>query len=329
MNKVQLFLGFLLIVMFTACTIEKARPFKKQQVVIASDCLHPSDTVLFKSFKKQYKIRVRILYLPFDSLENKLKTEGSATEIDAVILSSVYSMYSFEKSNLLQKVPREEIFNPIQNKYHAKSGKWTGIGIDPYVFVNIKDTLKRILSYKDLLDDTKWCTTLKTDHEWYPFYSNIVNKIKPEAKYNALDWIRNFTKNNVGILKETDSSMNCKVLITNYSVYKKNELIPKTRFKKGKLIFPNQRSGGCYYNMYCFGIVRQARNYANAIKIYNYLLVESVNKRINNSWKTFPVINTKDSKIDYQNIRFKKSSTSPVNLTQYYIRVKNIMKLIK
>jgi len=175
-------LVFLLIVLFGACTIEKARPFKKQQILIASDCLRPSDTILFKSFKKHYKIRVRILYLPVDSLQSKLKTEGTATEIDAVILSSVYSMYTFEKSKLLQKVPREDIFNPILNKYHSKSGKWTGIGIDPYVFINLKDTLKRVHSYKDLLNDTKWCTTLKTDEEWYPFYSNIVHKIMPKAK---------------------------------------------------------------------------------------------------------------------------------------------------
>jgi ABC-type Fe3+ transport system substrate-binding protein len=324
----QLLLGILIIVSFSSCRLEKARPFKKQVLLIASDCLYPSDTTLFRSFKKTHKIRIRIIHLPFDSLVTKLKEDGMTTNIDAVILSSVYYMDKLEKSNRLQKIPREELVGTIQNKYHSRSGKWSGIGIDPYIFLTLNDTLKRVRAYKDLLNDTKWCTTLKDDADWYPFYSNIVFKIKPESKYNALDWIKNFSKNNNGLLTDRDSSFNCKVLITYYSVYAKNEIISKTRFAKGKLIFPNQRSGGCYYNMRCMGIIHQARNYSNALKFYNYLLIESVNKRVNNSWKTFPVISTKDSGIIYQNLRFKKNRVSPVNLTQFYIRVRNTIKLI-
>lgn len=325
----QIIICFLILVSFSSCRLEKARPFKKQNILIASDCLNSSDTTLFKSFKKKYNIRVRIITISTDSLETRLKKEGFSTEIDAVILSSVYSMYKMEKSDLLQKVPSEQIATSIQNKYRSNSEKWTGIGIDPYVFITINDTLKKVKSYKDLLLHTKWCTTLTTDDDWYPFYSNIVYKIKPEAEYNSVDWIRNFIKNKNGIISESDSSFNCNVLLTYYSTYKKNDAIKNTRFAKGKLIFPNQRSGGLYYNMHCFGIIKQARNYSNAVKFYNYLLLEPVNKRVNNTWKTFPVIHEKDSRINYQNLRFKKNSMSPINLTKYYIRVKNILKIIK
>lgn len=325
---VQFCLLFFLLGIFSSCKIEKARPFKKQFLNIASDCLEVKDTLLFKSLKSFAGIRVRILPMSADSLRKRLVLEGLNTEIDAVILSSMVDMVALEKSDRLQHIPTENLPENLPQKYLSKSKKWVGIGCDPYVIVTLNDTLHKIRSYSDLAERTKWCTDLNSDANFYPFYSAIVHRINYKEKYNAHDWIKHFVQNKVDEISETDSTLTCKTLFTNYSSYKTSEVILNSKFSDGKLIFPNQRTGGTYFSMPTFAIIKQARNYTNALSFLDYLLIETVNKRLNFVWKTFPIVSTKESTFIYQNTRFKKFNASPVKLTEYYDRVKNIINLI-
>ena len=102
----------------------------------------------------------------------------------------------------------------------------------------------------------------------------------------------------------------------------------KKYLKKLNLIFPNQRKAGSYFNMPCFGIIKQARNYSNAKLFLNYLLLDNVNKRLNSRLKMFPIIVEKQSIYPFQNVRYKKSSVSPIQQTKQYPRVTSIMKNI-
>lgn len=329
MKLLQFIFGVLLLVGFSACTIEKARPSQKQELYIASDCLSAKDTILFRSFIANSGIKLRIIHYSADSLKQVLKNEGIQTKLDVVILSSVYDMNKFEHADLLQRVKTEDFPSNLPEKYISNTKKWTGIGIDPYVLLTLNDTTGKIRSYKDLLAKSKWCTTLTSNTDWFPFYATIVRKMDPKKEYNAYDYIKQLQETNLGELSKKDSNLLCNILLTHYSSYRNSEIIQKSRFKNGKLIFPNQRTGGSFYNMRCFGIVFQARNHQNAFDFFEYLLIESVNKHINNYWKTFPIISNHESSYSYQNIRYKKFSTTPIYLTTYYDRVKNILESIK
>lgn len=329
MKFLQFIFGVLLLVSFSACSIEKARPSKSQKLFIASDCLQAKDTVLFRSFVANSGIKVKILHFTADSLKKTLRNEGVNSEIDIVLLSSTFDIHHFEKSNLLQRMQQEELPISVPSRYVSKTNKWAGIGIDPYVIVTLKDTSGKIRTYKDLTSNIKWCTTFDSNADWYPFYASIVQKMDPKKEYNAYDYIQQLKTNNIGVLSKKDSSSNCSVLLTNYSSYRTSEIIKNSRFKKGKLIFPNQRIGGSFYNMRCFAIVHQARNYKNALSFFDYLSNESVNKRLNNFWKTFPIVTNQESPFKYQNIRYKKYSITPITLTSYFDRVKKLIELLK
>lgn len=330
MMKSLVFLScIILFVGISACNIEKARPSKSQHLFIASDCLSAEDTVLFRSFVNNSGIKIKIQHFSADSLKSRLQEEGVDTEIDVVVLSSTYDMHNFEKSNLLQRMQPDELPINLSARFISNSKKWAGIGIDPYVLITLKDTTGKIRMYKDLTSNHKWCTTLSTNADWYPFYATIVQKMDPKKDYNAYNFIKQLQANNIGVLSEKDSILQCNIFLTSYSSYRSSEVIQKTRFKKGKLIFPNQRIGGSFYNMRSFGIVHQARNYKNALSFFDYLTNESVNKRINNHWKTFPTVINQESPYSYQNIRFKKYYTTPVALTSYFDRVKKILRMLK
>jgi spermidine/putrescine-binding protein len=309
----------------TACKVEKARPFKKQHLYIASDCLTYKDSSLFRTFEKRWKVDVHIFNFSTDSLEEVLISEGINSAYDVVILSSVYDMHEFNEKELLQRIPEESFPKELPLKYRSKSRKWCGLGIDPYIILTKDDSVNRVRSYRDLSTKSNWCTDLKKNNQWYPFYAVIAQKIDPKSTFSAVNWITNFTKKRSKIFAETDSVQQCNTVLTNYSQYRKNELFRSKFYKKHQVIFPNQRSGGTYFNMPCFAVVKQARNYTSAIKFLNYLFIESVNKRINFHWSDFPLVMNKQSAIAYQNIRFKKYNVSPIRLTSNYDRVKNIL----
>lgn len=263
-----------------------------------------------------------------DSLRKRLHSEKLNTEIDAVILASPYDMVHLEKSDFIQHLSEDKIPDNLPTKFISRSRKWIGLGCDPYVIVSVQDTLKKVKTYKNLAESTKWCTNLASNSEWYPFYSAIVNRINSTSKYNALDWIRNFNDNKLAVLQENDSTSACSILLTSYSKFRKSPTVLNSQFKKGKLIFPNQRTGGSYYSMPTFAVIKQARNFSNAVKFLDYLTIETVNKRLNFNWLIFPIISSKESSFSYQNSRFKKYTISPVRLTENYERINNILNTI-
>lgn len=300
-----------------SCRIEKAKPFKKQHITIVSDCLKHEDEELFKSLKKYKSIDIYIIHLPFDSIKARLKKEGLNTEIDAVILSSVYYMNQLDQLHLLQKLPIEDFPENLNTKHISATRTWSGIGIDPYLISTKDDTLFKIKNYNDLLEN-QWCSTLKDEDKRMPFYTFIVHKMDPGHKYNHKDWIRDFNSKKIEILNDSLSGA-CKITFYKYSEGKRLH-----ENRNARIIFPNQRKGGYYYDMPCFGIIRQARNYYNAKIFLHYLFTESANKGLNFKLNTYPLIYTKGSDFQYQNIRHKRSILSPVQLITNYQELENL-----
>lgn len=305
---------------FSACTIEEARPNKKQVIVIASDCLESKDVTLFHSFEKFSGIKVKIRHFTADSLKQLLVQEGVDTEIDAVILASTYSMCQLDNSNLLHVIKKEQFPKKLEKNYRSKKSSWAGIGIDPYVIAVSKDSSNKIDEYKDLLEKSNTFYSLQTSDFWNPFYASIAQRMGKKNKRNSADWIKKMRKNAKEYSSLNDTIASHSIFLSSYSElnFKKN--------KEFKLVFPNQFTGGSYYNMACFGIVNQARNFENALAFFDYLLNESVNKRLNNHWNKFPVLSTKTSFFAYQNSVFKKSETSPVFLACHYKSTLNFRK---
>lgn len=322
------FLLVILSVLLSSCGIETAKPFRKQHLFIASDCLDIKDTILFKGFEKYEQIEIHIRHYRSDSLKALLKREGVNTEIDAVILSSVYDMHQLSRAGLLQSQKEITFPSNVSLDHRSASGDYCGIGIDPYVLFSKDDSLSRVRSYRDLANKTKWCTDLEGPSDWFPFYAAIAQKISPKEKYTALDWIRHFLENKEKGISENDSTTLCSVVLTTFSHTRSNKTFTSKKFKDHRVNFANQAFGGSYFNMACYGIVKQARNYTNALSFLHYLFEDPVNKRLNFRLSMFPVLDTRDSSVPYQNIRYATYSVSPLRLTSNYDRVITILGIL-
>ena len=317
----------ILIVLISACTIDKARPTKKQQLFVASDCLTQKDEKLFRNFEKANKINIHIVSISSDSLRILLKKEGLTTNIDCVISSSVYDMKNLSDSKFLQEKSINLAKGIIPSKFVSEKKDYFGFGIDPYVLLAQNDSIIKWRNYSDLNGKLPFTTDLKSKSDLLPYYSIVFAKLEKSKPKIIYSWGENFNKNKVNVSNDSLKLNGTKVLFTLYSHYEKNKN-DKKHLKKLNLIFPNQRKAGSYFNMPCFGIIKQARNYTNAKLFLNYLLLDNVNKRLNSRLKMFPIIVEKQSIYPYQNQRYKKTSVSPIQQTKQYSKVFSDMKNI-
>jgi ABC-type Fe3+ transport system substrate-binding protein len=312
----------LLFVLLSACTIDKARPSKKQHLTIASDCLTTKDEKLFRNFEKTSKINIHILYITPDSLQKLLQKEGLTTQIDCVISSSVYDMEVLSDSKFLQEKSIDLEKGIIPSEFVSTQKDFVGFGFDPYILLAENDSSKHWRNYSDLTGKLSFTTDLNTTSELLPFYSIVSAKFAKSKPTMVYKWFKNFRTNALIATNDSLQPKGTNVFFTLYSHYEKQKKI----VKKLNFIFPNQQMAGLYYSMPCFGIIKQARNYSNARVFLNYFLQENVNKYITNRLKVFPVITKSKSTYPYQNQSYKKTTVSPIHQTKQYPRVVSFVK---
>jgi hypothetical protein len=312
-------------VLIAGCRLETAKPSSKQYLLLATDCLNSKDHFLFKSFEKQSGIKVRILHLSTDEIVTKLKTEGINTEIDCILLSSVVEMDRISHLKTLQKIASDSLPEVLGTKYISKDRSWFGLGFDPYVIVTLGESSRKIRDYSDLKTVDSWCTDLQSKKELFPFYAYVAHKTQPTSLISEEEWIDNFNAKKIKTLEKADTLIYSTVLFTKYSSFLTKSNNTLKVYKKGKVLFPNQRHGGVYYDMPCFAIVKQARNFTNAMFFLRAIYTYRLNGKINRQLNTFPLSPDAAIKGSYQTIRFKRYSRAPIQLTETYSDVQNIL----
>jgi len=257
--------------------LEKARPSSRQYVIIASDCLYAKDTTLFRQFITAQKISIFIRHLPTDSIERMLKNQKVNTHFDMVILQTLYDIAHFEKLGFLQRIPNNDMPVGILPQFTTQSNKWIAFGVDPYVIVSTQDSAVAIHSYNDFFKRMDWSTDLIKNAQIVPLYASFLNH--GIQKKQVASWL----KQHVSVmhpLPEDDSTFTANYLLTNLSTYQTLKQQNKSPFIKKQLIVPENHQFGIMYNLHCFGIVKQARNYTNALNFMHAFIGESMNLRV-------------------------------------------------
>lgn len=324
-------LFFSLILSLTSCIVETAKEPRKQNVTIYSDCIGKNELKFFKEFQKKEHIKVQIVKLPTDSIIKRLKSQGFNSKADVVILKSLYGIYKADKLDLLQPWKSWKIKELVLPHYRSKQNTWLGIGIDPYVFVAKNDSVSTINSMGDLLYTEvmdKWSTNLETSKDLIPLLAPILKK---KTRLGAKDWYYEFKRNQHSQANEADENniplMTTDILLTYYSSYLKMSERNDSTDLQLQLLFSNQEQRGSYYNMYCTGIVKQARNYENAKLLVEYITSASVNEKLNNNWKSFPIsLHSRIHPFAYQNTFFKIATISHQRMMANYPHLEKIIK---
>jgi ABC-type Fe3+ transport system substrate-binding protein len=303
------FIGFFLLIslgFLFSCGIEPAHEFKKQRLIIASDFIKAEDKSLFATFEKEHSIEIVVHYMSSDSISKRMRKEGYSTDIDLVILKSSLDICQLKEEGRLQKILLPENQPKSSSRFNSKEMDWFGIAVDPYIIVHRNDSAGKISTYSDLSKKASWMTNLKEDKELYPLIGGVLNRLRSEADSTQSKWFNGLFSKKTKFQITKDSSLHLTPILTLYSSFYSDSSLYKSKYKKGKVTYPNQSKGGTFYSLRSVGIVKQARNYTNACIFIQYITEDDVNQRLNNWWNTFPITQSMNRSYTYQNIRFKR-----------------------
>lgn len=283
-------IGFIFCLIFSlvGCTLENAKPLPYQHIVIASDFLKPKDCSIFKAFTKKTNIKVYILSLSAENIINKLKSEKSATRIDAVLLSSLVSMKKIKDEQLIQ---------------HSQNELILPIAYNPYVISIFNDTLDTRQTYRGVLNSDNWSSLSKDPSYFTPMLAEANHSLR-KNKTHFLKWLNVFIESK----SRKDTTVTNTNQISKYADFMKLEFKNRNELK---IIFPNEK---LYTDVVSFAIIKQARNYTNALHIRQLIQREKINKIIAAKGNFFPISMTKKSKFPYQNRKFDWIFDAPTQL---------------
>jgi len=266
-----------------SCGIEEAKN-DKNKLVIASDFLNPKDTILFKRFIKSTNISLSIIHLNAESIAKKLDDEGFNTNIDVVFVSSLQSVKKLRaiKFHTISSQNIEDNFPSIRK---FQNNSWFAIGYDPYIISYIPDTIETATNYKDFTSKFSYASLNSQNNKVLKSHVNflIKNTMKNEA------WNINFDKRYTILISESDSVSTKQIYLFKWSEYLNNPKLTQNKKRKIDLNF-NSENGGLYADRKCLSVVKEAKNFKNAVSFLIFLHTNSHNAIFLEKFGAVPIL---------------------------------------
>lgn len=304
-----LFLGIVLY----SCEIESAKPKKNKILVIASDYLKPSDSLLFQNFSNAKGIKVRIIHATPSKTIGKFRNEKFNTGIDLFMMKSMTSVLSFHKKEILHPLKKDIHFGEKDADYSSEKYDYVGFGYDPFIVASPKSNPNIIRMYNDLTRH-KFSTDLTND-ELIPMFAPILEKMK---RVDANKWVQKFFNSSKKDSIFSDSIIRTLPVLTNYSAF--YNPTNKSQFKEKVCVFPNTKSTGTFYNLRTFAIAMQAENFDEATVFIHYFSEKNANRILNEKLNTIG--------INSKNDEFRKYYFNSEEMMSYYLTVERLINKI-
>lgn len=305
-----MFLGALLF----SCEIETARPAKQKHLTIASDYLYSTDTVIFRNFSKTNNVKVKIVHLSPSKIIGEFRSKKFNSGIDLIMLKTMTDVLDFHKKEILHPLKMGNHFMEADASYSSEKFDYVGFGYDPYIVALPENLPTRIRMYNDLTHH-KFKTDL-TDNELIPMFAPILSK---KSHVDANTWVKKFYDHSKRDSLYTDSIGRNLPILTNYSSF--HSIQNNNQARNKKIVFPNTKSTGTFYNLRTFCIANQAENYDESISLIDFYLKEKNNKSLNKKLNTVA--------IHSNDIGFRKYYMSSEKMSQYFLTIERLMQKLE
>lgn len=292
------------------CYVKSAKAEKNKQLIIVSDYLMPSDTILFKDFAKKENLQLIIRNEKVDNIIGAFRNQGYSTGYDLIMLKSMYDVYQLHPIDCLHDI--DHLANEFST-YKSNRFDYIGFGIDPYITIAHKDSVISLEGYNDL-HEVPFISNL-SDEDRIPMYASLMNDFDRVGTYH---WIRDFKKSeqNLAYIQRYQTK-ETPILLTSYSDFYSGFEEDSILSYYTEIGFPSLTLSGGFYDMHTVCIVNQAEHYTAAESFLSYLLTEEVNIRIN------ATLNTMDLYATEKEIGI--TSTPSSDQIQYYGMIKRIL----
>jgi iron(III) transport system substrate-binding protein len=334
MKTIKILLG--LITLFTSSVYAM-----DEEVNIFSARHYDSDVQLYQQFTAKTGIKVNVVSGKDKALLKRIKEEGSDSKADLFITADAGKLGAAQANGMFQRgASSSGIKKAVSSNF--RTAYWTGIAKRARViyYNPSKTTPDANMSYEDLADPKlKGKVVIRQSNNVYN-QSLVASLIKNNGKAKTAKWAKGIVSNFARPAKGNDRAQILAVAAgeAEYAVANTYYIALMLSGKKGaeqqaaakkvRPLFPNQGGRGTHMNISGGGILKNAPNKANAIKLLEFLVTPEAQDHIVNNTFEYPIIDgVEPSKLIGQfGLNFKQDLKTKVSA--YYKNQAQALKIM-
>jgi iron(III) transport system substrate-binding protein len=265
---------------------------------------YQTDEALYANFTKATGIKINRVDADDAGILARLKSEGSASPADVILLVDAARLWRAEVDGLFQPVKSATLESRIPAQWRSKDdgqgAQWFGFSTRARVIVYNKLSVKKddVDTYAELADPKnkgKLCTRSGSHPYNLSLFGATIEHLGPQA---GEAWLKGLADNMARAPKGGDTdqikavaSGECGVALTN-SYYlarmmRSDKAEDRAAVEKLGVIMPDQAGAGTHMNIAGGAVARHAKNRAAAVKFLEYLASDEAQAYFaggNNEW---------------------------------------------
>ncbi|MDC0622429.1 Fe(3+) ABC transporter substrate-binding protein [Flavobacteriaceae bacterium] len=298
MKRIVLFISTILVLSSCDNTAKESN-----EINLYSQRHYKVDEKQYEAFEKETGIKVNVVKANADELIERLKNEGKNSPADLFITVDAGKLQKAKDLDLLQKISSPIINQNVDVDLKDVNGYWIPITYRARILVYSKDRVKsdELSTYANLTDE-KWRNKVlvRSSSNAYnqALLSSIVanNGVDAASKW-ARDLVKNFARDPKGNdrdqVKAIAAGQGDVAIVNSYYIGLLLSSENEEEIKAGNsvsIFFPNQGEDetGSHINVSGIGLIKNAPNKENAIKLMEFLTSESAQKIYTNTSYEYP-----------------------------------------
>jgi iron(III) transport system substrate-binding protein len=298
MKKLFILTGFLTLFLSSVFATDHSK-----EVNIFSARHYDSDVQLYEKFTAKTGIKVNVVSGKDKALLKRIKEEGSDSKADLYITADAGRLGAAKAEGLLQKgASSSKIKKAVSST--LRTAYWTGIAKRARViyYDPSRTTPRADMSYEDLANPVfKGKVVIRQSNNVYN-QSLVASLIKNNGSKKTAEWAKGIVSNFARPAKGNDRAQILAVAAgeADYAVANTYYIALMLSGKKGpeqqaaakkiRPFFPNQTGRGTHINISGAGILKNAPNKKNAIKLLEFLVTPEAQEHIVNNTFEYPII---------------------------------------
>lgn len=275
---------------------------ESKEVNVYSHRHYDTDKGIFKAFTDKTGIKVNVVQARANELAERLKSEGKNSKADVFITADAGNLEQVRVAGLFQSITSKEIEALSPKAWRGKNNEWFAISKRARILIASKERVAQgsIANYEDL-SDSKWRGKVLVRSSSAVYNISLLSQMietlgREQAKAWAQGIVENMARTPKGADRDQIRAVYAKegdVAISNsyYLGHLLNSKDAKDR-KAGEsvyVIFPNQAGRGTHINVSGVGVLKNAPNKDNAIKLVEFLLSPEAQEMLTNGNFEYPV----------------------------------------
>lgn len=273
------------------------------QVNVYSARHYDADTALFDRFTEETGIRVRVLQGDSDQLVERIRREGVASPADVLITVDAGRLWRAQSAGVLQAVQSDFLNARIPEHLRHPDGYWYGFSQRLRLIYYNRERFDADLvsSYEDLADPAlsgQICIRSSNNVYNQSLLGSLIDALGEDA---TTDWARGLVANLARQPQGGDTDQirgvaagECEIGVANHYYYVRllssTNAADRAAAEAVGIIFPNQDDRGVHVNIGGAGVVANAPNRENAVRLLEYLASDAAQENFAGANHEYPVV---------------------------------------